>query len=59
MFYLFFVLLTFNESLASNQKKCLFLNDELCMVRPTLIDMNPVKFKYYPFVISIEMYWKL
>ena len=61
MFYLFFVfvLLTFNESLASNQKKCLFLNDEPCMVRPTLIDMNPVKFKYYPFVISIEMYWKL
>ena len=28
-----------------------FLNGEPCMVRPTLIDMNPVEFKYYPFVI--------
>ena len=24
------------------------------MVRPTLIDMNPVEFKYYPFMISID-----
>ena len=26
--------------------KCLFLNDELCMVRLTLIDMNPNELKY-------------
>ena len=30
------------------------LNDELCMVRPTLIDLNPVELKYYPFMISLE-----
>ena len=23
------------------------------MVRPTLIDLNPVKLKYYPFMISL------
>ena len=33
--------------------KCLFLNDEPCMVRPTLIDTNPVELKYYPFMISL------
>ena len=30
-----------------------FLNDEPCMVRTTLIDLNPVELKYYPFMISL------
>ena len=30
------------------------LNDKLCMVRPTLIDLNPVEFKYYPYMISLD-----
>ena len=30
------------------------LNDEPCMVRPTLIDLNPVKLKYYLFMISLD-----
>ena len=47
----FIVLLSFSVSLAT---KCMFLNDESCMVRPTLIDMNPVELKYYPFMISIN-----
>ena len=34
--------------------KCLFLNGEPCMVRPTIIDMNPVELKYYPFMISLN-----
>ena len=34
--------------------KCLFLNDEPCMVRPTTIDMNPVELKYYSFMISLN-----
>ena len=42
----FIVLLSFNESLAT---KCLFLNDEPCMVRP-----NPVELKYHPFKISLD-----
>ena len=48
------VLLSFSSSLARNQTKCMFLNDETCMVRPTLIDLNPVELKYYPFMISLD-----
>ena len=47
----FTILLSFSESLAT---KCLFLNDEPCMVRPTLIDMNSVELKYYPLMISLN-----
>ena len=50
----FIVLLSFSSSLAHDQTKCLLLNDELCMVRPTLIDLNPVELKYYPFTISLD-----
>ena len=41
MFSLFTALASFVSSLARDRQKCLFLNDEPCMVRPTLIDMNP------------------
>ena len=47
----FNVLLSFTESLAT---KCLFLNDEPCMVRPTFFYLNPVELKYYPFMISLD-----
>ena len=47
----FIVLLSFSKSLAT---KCLFLNDEPFMVRPTLVDMIPVVLKYYPFMISLN-----
>ena len=36
---------SFSESLACDRTKSLFLNDEPCMFRPTLIDMNPVELK--------------
>ena len=45
------VLLSFSSSLAT---KCLSLNDEPCMVRPTLIDFNHVELKYYPLMISLD-----
>ena len=53
----FIVLLSFRESLAckakiSDWKKCLFLNDQPCMVRRTIVHTNPVELKYYPFMIS-------
>ena len=51
MFSLFIVLLSFSISLTT---KCLFLNDELCMVRLALINMNPVELKYYLFMISLN-----
>ena len=53
MFSLLIVLLSFGESLAT---KCLFLNDEPCMVRPTVIDMNHVELWYYRFVTSLNKY---
>ena len=39
---------------ATDQTKCLFLDDEPCMVIPTLTDMNPVELKYYSFMISLN-----
>ena len=51
MFSLFFVLLSFSSSLAT---ECLFLNDESCLVRPTLTHLNPVQLKYYPLMISLN-----
>ena len=53
MFNLIIVLLSFSESLA---RKCLFLNDEPYMVRSTLIDLNPIELKYYPFMISLDKF---
>ena len=50
MFSLFIVLLSFIKSLASDQTKCLFLNDESSLTR---IDMNPNELKYYPFMIGL------
>ena len=51
MFNLFIVSLSFSISLAI---KCLFLNDEPCMVRPSLIELNPVELNYDPFMISLN-----
>ena len=51
---MFLVLLSFCESLARDQTKYLSLNDEPCIIRSTLIDLNPVEFKYNPFVISLD-----
>ena len=50
----FIALLSFSSSLTRDQTKCLFLNDEPCMVRPTLIDLNPFEFRFYPFMISLH-----
>ena len=30
------------------------LNDELFIVRPSLIDLNPIELKFYPFIISLN-----
>ena len=51
------VLLSFNSFLArvaKVQTKYLSLNHEPCMSRPTLIDLNPVELKCYPFMISSD-----
>ena len=56
MFSLIIVLLNFSSSLARDQTKFPFLNDEPCMVRPALIDLNPADLKYYSFMISLNKY---
>ena len=52
----FIVLLSFKESLARERTNCLSLNDELWIIRPTLIDLNLVELKYYPFMISLDKF---
>ena len=44
-------LLSFWGSLAAN---CLWLNNEACIISPTLPVLNPVEFSYYPFMISLD-----
>ena len=47
----FIVLLSFNNSFAT---KCVPLNNEPCMIRPVLLDLNPVELKYYPSMINLD-----
>ena len=51
---LFVVLLSFSESLARNRTKFRSLNDETCMVRPTVTDLNPIGLKCYLFMIRLD-----
>ena len=44
------LVLSFGGSLAT---KCISMNNQPCMVRPTVIDLNPDKLFYYPFIISL------
>ena len=37
----------------SLETKCMSLNNELCITRSILIDLNYFKFNYYPFMISL------
>ena len=48
---MFIALLDFSRSLTT---KCISLNDEPCIVRPTLTDLSPVELKYYLFTISLD-----
>ena len=47
----FIALLSFSGSLTTTSVS---LNNEPCMIRPTLIDLNPVELNYYPFMISLD-----
>ena len=33
--------------------KCVSLNNEPCMTRPFLFDLNPAELKYFPFKITL------
>ena len=45
------VLLSIGESLAT---KCVSLNDELCMNRPTLFNLSPIELNYYGFMVNLD-----
>lgn len=47
----FNTLLFFSRSLAT---KCMSLNYESCMTRPTLIFLNPLELNHYLFMISLD-----
>ena len=49
-----FIALLSSSARVTDLTKCLFLNDEPCMVRPTIIDMNPVELKFYSFMVSLN-----
>ena len=51
---MFIALLRFSEFLVRNRTKCLSLNDEPYMIRPTPIDLNPIELKCYLFIISLD-----
>ena len=50
---MFIGLLSFSGSWAT---KCLLLNNKYCKAGPFLIDLNPVKLKYYPFIIPLDKF---
>ena len=50
---MFIALLSFTGSLAT---KCVSVNNEPCMTRPTLIDSNPIELNYYLFVINLDKF---
>ena len=50
---------SFSGSLAhtvkiSDHTKCISLSKELCLARPTLIDLNSNEFHYHPFMVSLD-----
>ena len=52
----FIVLLSFSKSLERDRTECLYLNGKPCMISSTLIDLDPVELKYYPFMISLDKF---
>ena len=49
-----FIVLLSSLALQMTKQNVFFLNDDPCMARPTVIDMNPVEHKNYPFMISVN-----
>ena len=55
----FIAVLSFSGSLArvtkvSNHKKRISVNNELCLTRPTLFDLNSVELHYCPYMVSSD-----
>ena len=50
----FILLFSFSSFLVRDRTKFVSLNHELYIIRPTLINLNPVDLKYYTFMISLD-----
>ena len=48
---MFITLLSFSDSLAT---RCVSLNNNSCLIRSTLVYLNPVELDYFPFIISLH-----
>ena len=48
---MFIVLLSFSRSFTTT---FVLLNNGPCMIRPTLIDLNPVEINHFPFMFSLD-----
>ena len=46
-------LLSFNRFIAT---KLVYINNKTCMIRQTLIDLNPIELNCYPFMIILNKY---
>ena len=44
-------LLSFSESLAT---KCVSLDNEPCMTKSTLVDLNHIELDYYSFIMNLD-----
>ena len=47
----FMALLSFSESLAT---KCVSLDNEPCMTKSTLVDLNHIELDYYSFIMNLD-----
>ena len=43
--------MSFSESLAT---KCVSLDNEPCMTKPTLVDLNHIELDYYSFIMNLD-----
>ena len=44
------------SSTGASATKCVFLKNQPCITRSTLINLNPVELNYYPFIICLDKY---
>ena len=49
----FIALLSFS---VSSIAECVFLNNEPCLARPTLIELNPSELHFYEYKVSLDRY---
>ena len=53
-----FIGLLISSANPSDHSKCMLLNNQKCMIEPTLINLNPIEhsqeFHYYPYAVELD-----